>query len=107
MVKIESIKELRERFDGLISSIESENLSNPDYTELVTHKYMLVSLHAHSERCKLDKFLKRSSEKLIYRKQYNLYKNIEAILSKKAHECSSLDMFNKLVECKKLVEKNM
>jgi len=107
MLEIESIKELKEAFDGLISSIESENLDDSDYTEFVTHKYMVVSLHAHTERCKLDEFLKRSSDKLLYRKQYNLYQSIEAILSKKPHECSSTEMFSKLAECKKLVENNM
>jgi hypothetical protein len=107
MLKIESIKELKEAFDGLISSIESENPDDSYYAEFVTHKYITVSLHAYTERCKLDTFLKRSSEKLIYRKQYNLYQSIEAILEKKAHECSSLEMFSKLVKCKKLVEKNM
>ena len=107
MLELESVNKLKEQLDGLISSIENENLNDSDYTFFVKHKYLVVNLHAYTERSKLDKFLKRSSDKLLYRKQYNLYQKIEVILSKKPHECSSTEMFSKLIECKKLVEDYM
>ena len=97
---METIQELNERLDGLISSISSDDLANKEF---IAHKYMNISLHAHTERCALETGIKNNVEKMKHNKNYNLYKSIEAILSKKAHESTAEEMYQKILECKTMV----
>ena len=68
---METLQELSERIDGLVSSINEQDLSDKEF---ISHKYMLVSLHAHTERAKLENHMKIKSKKLSFAKQYNVYK---------------------------------
>jgi len=97
---METLQELSERIDGLISSIAKEDLNDKEF---MGHKYMLISLHAHTERAKLEDKLKRKSTKLTFSKQYNLYKSMEEETSKKAHELTTEEMYKSILECKNRV----
>lgn len=97
---METIQELGERFNGLISSITLDDLANKEF---IAHKYITISLHAHTGRCALEIAMQNSSEKMKYNKHYNLYKSIEAKLLKKAHESTAEEMYQKMLECKTMI----
>jgi len=97
---METIQELSDRIDGLISSINESDANDKDF---IGHKYMLVSLHAHTERAKLENHMKVKSKKLSFAKQYNLYKSMEEITNKKANEITAEEMYKAIMECKNLV----
>jgi len=63
--EMETIQELQKKFDGLISSIEPCDF---DDKEFMDHKYMLASLHAHTERVKLESLMKAKPAKLVHGK---------------------------------------
>ncbi|MDH5444811.1 MAG: hypothetical protein OEY52_04590 [Gammaproteobacteria bacterium] len=97
---METLQELSERIDGLISSIDEQDLNDKEF---ISHKYMLVSLHAYTERAKLENNMKIKSKKLSIAKQYNVYKSMEEATSKKAHELTTEEMFKAILECKNMV----
>ena len=97
---METIQELSDRLQGLISSITKDDLDNKDF---IAHKYMLVSLHAHTECYKIETEETTNSQKIITNKQYNLYKSIEKLLQKKSHESTAKEMYDKILECQNLV----
>ena len=79
---METIQELSNQINDLVSSIKEDDMDKKDF---LSHKYMLVSLHVHTEREKLDAAQMTSSQKMVIKKQYNLYSSIEAMFKKKAH----------------------
>ncbi len=91
---METIQALSNRLDNLISSIKKDDIANKEF---IAHKYMLVSLHAHTERCALETSMLNSIEKMKFNKHYNLYKSIEALLIKKAHESTAEEMYQKIL----------
>ena len=97
---METIQDLKKQLDGLVSSIENEDVENK---ELIAHKYVLVGIHAHTERFKLENKIQASIQKLTLKKQYRLYQSIESLLEKKAHELTAKEMFMKIKECQDLV----
>lgn len=100
---IETIEELHVRLEGLIESLETVDMEEEDLArQFAEHKYLVVALHAHTEKEKLQRNIKSNSEKLKYKKQLNLYQLIENILSPKCNELSVAEMVSKLNECKEL-----
>ena len=97
---METIHDLKKRLDGLLSSIEDECVDNKEF---ISHKYVLVGSHAHTERCKLENKIQDSIQKLAFKKQHRLYQLIESLLEKKAHELTAKEMFTKIKECQALV----
>ena len=97
---METIQELSKRLDGLISSIKEEDIEDKEF---ITHKYMVISLHAHTERCTLEASMMTSSQKMAFKKQHHLYKSMETLLKKKAHESTAKEMYQRILECQKLV----
>lgn len=101
---METIQELAERLDGLVSSISKDNI---DDKEFISHKYLLISLHAYTEKSKIESSALSSRDKLASRKINLIYESIESLLSKKAHESASSEMYQKILECQKLVRNSL
>ena len=97
---METILELKERLDGLISSIKNEDIEDHEF---ISHKYNILELHAHTERSKLENMMQEKAQKLALKKQYNMYMAMEALLVKKAYESNSNEMYAQIKECQKLV----
>ena len=97
---METIQELSNQINDLVSSIKEDDMDKKDF---LSHKYMLVSLHVHTERAKLDAAQMTSSQKMAIKKQYNLYSSIEAMFKKKAHTYTASEMYNIILEAQKLV----
>ena len=99
---METLQELSERIDGLISSIKDPDLNDKEF---ISHKYILISTHAHIERAKLESHIKVKSKKLSFAKQYNMYKSMEEITNKKASELTTKEMYKAILECNDLVKR--
>ncbi len=97
---METIQDFKKRLDGLVSSIDNEDAENKEF---ISHKYVLVGNHSHTERCKLEYKIQDSIQKLAFKKQHRLYQLIESLLEKKAHELTAKEMFTKIKECQDLV----
>ena len=97
---METIQELSNQINGLVSSIKEDDKDKKDF---LSHKYMLISLHVHTERAKLDTAQMTNSQKLAIKKQYNLYASIEAMFNKKAHTCTASEIYNNILEAQKLI----
>ena len=62
---IETIEELQVRLEGLIESLEAVDMEEEDLArQFVENKYLVVSLHVHTEGEKLQINIKGRSEKL-------------------------------------------
>ena len=104
----ETIRELDERIQGLIESLEKVDMEEEDLTrQLVKKKFLVLSLHAHTEIEKLQLKISNNSQQMKFKKQLNLYQSIESILSGKCNELSLTEMVDKLNRCKDLVSQNV
>ncbi len=97
---METIQELSDKINGLVSSINEDDMDKKDF---LSHKYMLISLHAHTERAKIYAAQMTSSQKIAIKKQYNLYSSIEAMFKQKAHTYTASEMYNIILEAQKLI----
>ena len=97
---METIQELRDQINGLVTSIKEDDIDKKDF---ISHKYMLISLHVHTERAKLDAAQMTSSQKMAIKKQYNLYSSIEEMFKKKAHTYTASEMYKIILEAQKLI----
>lgn len=98
--QMETIQELSERIDGLVSSIEQNDI---DKEEFLSHKYMIISLHAHTERAKLDAERMSSAQKMAIKKQYNLYCSLEELFKKKAHTYTAREMYTIILKAQNMI----
>ena len=97
---METIQQLRDRIDGMILSIQTEDISNKEF---MSHKYMLLSLHVHTERENIERGNFKSSKILSSKKLYNLYLSIENILILKVNTAKPEDMYNHLIKSQQLI----
>ncbi|MBN4054326.1 hypothetical protein JYT87_01320 [Nitrospira defluvii] len=100
MIERETIQNLRTRINNLVSSIKNEDLNDRAF---ISHKYMVISIHAYTERARLDAAMMNSREKLAAKKQHNLYRAMEVLLKEKAHKSTPEEMYKKILGCQKLV----
>jgi hypothetical protein len=99
----ESIEELEANLNGMVQTLESEEMNSDGYREFISHKYMVLVTHAHIEGAKIDSYTGNSSEKLKSQKIRNIYSQIEETLSSKAHELTTEQMLTKIKLCQALV----
>ena len=97
---METIQELSNQINGLVSSIKEDDVDKKDF---LSHKYMLISLHVHTELAKLGAAQMTSSQRMAIKKQYNLYSSIEAMFKEKAHTHTSGEMYKIILEAQKLI----
>ena len=97
---METIPEFQERLNSLVASINKEDI---EYKEFITHKYLLLALHAYTERCLLENTMKEKPLELVFKKQYRLYQSIESLLEKKANELGGNEMYEKIIASQNLV----
>ena len=97
---METIQELSDRIDGMISSIGIDDINNGEF---ISHKYMLLSLHVHTEREIIERGKLTSAEKLSSKKIYNLYLSLEKHLNLKVNTAKTEDMYNHLIESQMLI----
>jgi hypothetical protein len=97
---METIQELSDQINSLVSSIKEDDMDKKDF---LSHKYMLISLHVHTERAKLDAEQMTSSQLMAIKKQYNLYSTIEAMFKKKAHTYTACEIYKIIIEAQRLV----
>ena len=97
---METIQELSDRIDGMISSIRPEDINSKEF---ISNKYMLLSLHVHTEREIIDRAKLSNSELLSSKKLYNLYASLQKILNLKVNTAEPKDMYNHLIQSQKLI----
>ncbi len=96
---METIQDLSKRIDILLSSIEKEDLKDQQF---IAHKYMVLSLHAHTERCKIEAMSQTKQEKLATKKSYNIYVSIEKLLNLKSN-AQSKELYGQLIQSQNYV----
>jgi len=99
---METIQEFSDRIDGMINSIQPEDIKSKIF---IGHKYMLLSLHVHTERDKIDRAKLASEEVLYSKKLYNLYLSIQKTLTLKANTGDPEKMYNHLLKSQELIHK--
>ena len=97
---METIQEFKVRLDSLVASILKKDIEDKEF---ISHKYLLLALHANTERCNLENSMERKSQELVFKKQHRMYQSIEFLLAKKAHEIEANEMYKKIIECQNLV----
>jgi len=97
---METIQEFSDRIDGMLSSIKPEDIQSQEF---IGHKYMLLSLHVHTEREIIDRANLTNSQKLSSRKLYHLYLSIEQVLNLKTNTAEPMAMHNQLIKSQQLV----
>ena len=98
---METVQELSNSLEGLVSSIGEAEKQNKDF---LTHKYLLISTHVNSELKEIESKNITNREKLKTLKLLNIYKAIEKELEKKAHESTSKELYNKIIGVLELVK---
>jgi len=97
---METLQELNDRVNDLVSSIKDEGIDKKDF---MSHKYMLISVHVHTERAKLDAAHMTNSQKLAIKRQLNLYCSLESIFKEKAHSYTTNEIHNVILEAQRLI----
>jgi len=100
MIERETIQNLRTRINNLVSSIKAEDLND---REFISHKYMVISTQTRAECAKLNAAVMNSREKLVAKKQHNLYRAMQVLLKEKAHKSTPEEMYKRILGCQKLV----
>jgi len=90
---METIQELTERLEGLVHSIKECK----DNKEFLAHKYLVISLHAHTELQKIKTKKFTSSQKLRNAKLLTLYRAIENKTEEKANNLTADEIYNKII----------
>ena len=99
---METIQEFSDRIDDMITSIKPEDINSQEF---IGHKYMLLSLHVHTERDKIERAKLASEEILSSRKIYNLYLSIQKTLTLKSNTGDPKEMYNHLLKSQELIRK--
>lgn len=97
---METIQELNNQINELVSSINKDDMEKKDF---ISHKYMHISLHVHTEREKLDLAHMTSSQKMAVKKQYDLYSSLELMFKEKADTYTAEEMYHIILQAQKLV----
>jgi len=98
---METVQELSNRLEGLVSSIGEAERDNKQF---LTHKYLLISLHVDTELKNIESENITSKEKLKIVKLYNTYKSIQQELETKPHQLTSSELYNKVISIAGLVK---
>jgi len=98
---METIQDLSNRIDTLLSSIENEDLKDQFF---ISHKYMLLSLDIHIKRCKLEELSQTKQEKLATKKLHHIYVSIENLLNLKSN-AQAEELYEQLIQSQNLVRK--
>jgi len=97
---METIQELTKRLEGLVQSINGAE----ENKEFLTHKYLVISLHIHTELEKIKTRKFTSSQKLGNAKLSTLYRAIEIETKEKPHNLAAIEIYNKIISILELAQ---